>query len=460
MKLAPGPSSVWEKIKMLLSRRRDPIQFYEETFNRYGDTVYLKFGKLDFLMVRNPEGIEEVLQIDAKNYIKSVSYERFRLVFGNGLLISNGETWRKQRLLMASAFTSKSIERLHPLIIEECQEMMKNWKDDGKFDLAEEMNLITLQIISKSMLDQLTDEETKTIRQSVQEILRYLQTSYHHILMMILSIVPVKDKIAAAIKVESYLPFPKVKSFFRAIKNIDDLVHSIIEKRRKLNRNDNLLDQLIRATDDQGQGKMSNQQLRDEVVNILLAGHETTSNALAWTFHQILKYPEVYQKMKEEINQVVQGESPAYEDLSKLVYTQAVFKESMRLYPPFWRVSRRSLKDTKVNGYDVPAGTNVITAIYTIQRDERYWEHPLEFRPERFLITDPNQHRFTYLPFGGGPRICIGISLAMTEAITILASVLKNYDIEKDFDQDPTLLLSITMQPKEGCKVKLKKVQK
>ena len=459
MKLPPGPHSTWKKIKMLLSRRKDPIQFYHDTFQTYGDLVYLKFGKLRFLMLNDPDAIEEVLQTDAKNYVKSVSYERFRLVFGNGLLISTGEIWRKQRLLMASAFTTKSIERMHPLIMEETRAMMKSWKDSTKLDLAEEMNLVTLQIISKSMLDQLDEEETKIIRSSVQEILRYLQTSYHHILMMILSIVPVKDKIGSAIKLERFLPLPITRRFFKSIHLIDTLVHTIIEKRRHLNANENLLDQMIKATDGEGQGKMSNQQLRDEVVNILLAGHETTSNALSWTFHQILKYPEIHQKMKEEIQRVVKNDIATYEELNQLTYTQAVFKESMRLFPPFWRVSRMSIKDTKVKGYDIPAGTNVIAGIYTIQRDSRYWKDALEFKPERFMGKDPETHRFAYIPFGAGPRICIGVSLAMTEAITIIASVIKNYELTKDFKDDPTLLLSITMQPKEGCQVKVKKAQ-
>ncbi len=444
---------------MLLSRRKDPIQFYHETFQTYGDLAYLKFGKLRFLMLNDPDAIEEVLQSDAKNYIKSVSYERFRLVFGNGLLISKGDIWKRQRLLMAHAFTSKSIERMHPLMMEETRSMLKTWESASRLDLAEEMNLITLQIISKSMLDQLNEEETQIIRSSVQEILRYLQTSYHHILMMILTIVPVKDKIGSAIKLERLLPFPITRRFFKAINAIDTLVHSIIEKRRHLNANENLLDQLIKATDGESQVKMSNQQLRDEVVNILLAGHETTSNALSWTFHQILKNPEVHQKMKEEILRVVKGDIPSYEELNQLPYTQAVFKESMRLSPPFWRISRMSVKDTKIKGYDVPAGTNVIAAIYTIQRDSRYWKDALEFKPERFMEKDPEIHRFAYIPFGAGPRVCIGVSLAMTEAITILASVIKNYDLMKDFVDDPTLLLSITMQPKEGCRVKIKKAQ-
>jgi len=457
MNYAPGPKGFFKLIKTLFQRQLSPIQFYEDTFSKYGDIAYIKMGEYGFLMLNDADAIEQVLQTDAKLYTKSSGYERFRLIFGNGLLTSNGDIWIKQRRLMAGAFSSKSIERLHPLIVQESIVNLKSWEGKTSIDLADEMNGLTLQIISKTMLGDLTPEDSVIIKSSVKEILKYLQTSRHLWFQLFLLPFPIKNKVAAAIKIESKLPLSSTRSFFRAIKEIDTLVLRMIEERRHLNRNENLLDKLIKATDEEDHTQMSNTQLRDEVVNVLLAGHETTSNALTWTFHQLLKYPEIYAKVNEEIQNLVKGDSPTYEELPTLVYTQAVLQESMRLYPPFWRVSRQATVDTKVKGFDIPKGTNVITSIYTIQRKELHWEDALVFRPERFLNESNDRHKFAYIPFGAGPRICIGSHLAMNEAITILATCIKNYHFTKSFEGVPVPLLSMTMQPKDGCLVKIKR---
>ena len=457
MNYPPGPSSFWKIIKLLIKRQVDPIGFYESMFKEYGNLVYIKTGKHNFLLLNDAEAIEQVLQTEAKLYKKSTAYERFRLIFGNGLLTSEGEIWKKQRRMMAGAFTVKNIEKLYPLINQETEKMISRWKDGDELDLAEEMNGLTLQIISRTMLGELKDEEKKLLRTSVQEMLKYLQTSRHLWLQLFLLLFPIKDRIAFSIKLESKLPLKSTRTFFKSIDSINHLVHRLIETRRLQGLNENLLDLLIRMTDfDDGSG-MTNQQLRDEVVNVLIAGHETTSNALSWAFHQLLKYPEVMQKVKDEVRSTIQGDSPTYQEIEKLIYTKAVFQESMRLYPPFWRISRQAQENTKIGGFDVPAGTDVIAAIYTVQRSPKYWDKPLEFTPERFL-TENNHHKFSYIPFGAGPRVCIGIHLAMTEALAILASCLNKFDLVPAFTGDPTPLLSLTMQPKEGCTVKLKKV--
>jgi cytochrome P450 len=457
MNYAPGPKTLWDLLKTLIKRQIDPMKFYQDTFAQYGNVVYIRMGQYGYLMLNDADAIEQVLQTDAKIYIKSNAYERFRLIFGNGLLISSGEIWKKQRRLMAGAFSGKNIERLHPLIVNETLQMLDHWSNDSVIDLSEEMNALTLQIITKSMLGEIKDEEEVIIRSSVQNMLKYLQTSRHLWLQLILSLFPVKDKVALAIKIESRLPLKSTRSFFKSIEAIDQCVTKLIDERRELNRNENLLDMLIKMTDQEDQTTMTNQQLRDEVVNILIAGHETTSNALSWTFHQLLKYPHVHQKVLEEISQKVKGETPSYEELHSLTYTQAVFQESMRLFPPFWRISRKATEATQVKGFNIPAGTNVIASIFTVQHSSQYWSDPEEFRPERFLTESPTHHRFAYIPFGAGPRICIGQNLAMTEAMTILTICLKKMELIKAFNSDPTFLLSLTLQPKEGCKVQVKR---
>jgi cytochrome P450 len=460
MQLPPGPVSLLEFLNMLIQRKRHPIRLYEEVFRKYGDIVYFQLGPYKFAMLNDAEAIEQVLHSESKNYTKSTGYQRFKLIVGNGLLVSEGDVWKRQRRLLSWAFSSKHIERIFPTMVRETQEMLKRWKSKQEIDLAEEMNLVTLQVISKSLFGRNQMASSKDVRNSLQVMLKYLQTTRHLWIQLLLAPFPLKDKRSEALKIEASLPFKSTKSFFGSIKTIDKLVHSMIEERKKDRKSENFLDAMIEATDSEDQSQMTNQQLRDEVVNMLIAGHETTANALTWTWHQLIKNPKVFKRVRAEINSVVTGDTPKFDDLSKLPYTNAVFEESMRLYPPFWRISRRNINATKIKGYDIPEGTNIIASIYTLHRREKYWKNPTEFNPERFLNRNKSENRFTFIPFGAGPRACIGAQFATIEALTILAITIKNYDFEALYQGDPEYFMSLTLQPRDGCKVKLLKAKK
>lgn len=457
--LPPGPRSFWELIGMIIQRQRNPIKLYERIFAKYGDVVFFKLGSFRFVMLNDAKAIEQVLQTDAQNYSKSTSYDRFRVIFGNGLLVSEGEVWKKQRRLMAGSFSSKQIEKLHPIMVSETNSILNQWKPNEEIDLAKEMNLITLEIISVGLLGKRQENDSLVLRKALQDILEYLQSSRHLWLQLLIAPFPIKDKYKFAIKLERLLPLKSTKKFFSSIQKVNELVLALINDRRNQNLSDNFLDMMIRFSGNDEDSKMSDQQMRDEILNVLLAGHESTANALTWTWHELLKNPEVYKKIKEEVHQVLQGEAPTYAELEKLVYTRAVFEEAIRLYPPFWRVSRKSKIQTKIQQYDIPEITNVIVSLYTIQRSHKHWKNPESFRPERFLDNGEDHDKFAYIPFGAGPRICIGMNFAMVEALTILSLMIKKYDIEKAFDKDPTYLMSLTLQPKEGCMVRVKKVR-
>lgn len=455
MKLPPGPRRFSELIKMLLKRKKNPIELYEDVFRQYGDVTFFQLGSYRFAMLNDASAIEQVLQTEAKNFTKSTGYERFKLIVGNGLLVSEEEVWKKQRRLLAWAFSTKHIERIHNVMIQESLEMINRWKGLNKIDLAEEMNLVTLQVISVSLFGKSQIDSAEDIRQSLKDMLKYLQTTKHLWIQFALWPLPIKNKRELALKIEKNLPFPGSRRFFKAIDKMDQIVLKMISERKKNKESSNFLDALIEATDSEDQTQMNTQQLRDEVVNMLIAGHETTANALTWTWHQLLKYPDIYKKVHEEIHSVISGKAPTFSELQKLVYTKAVFEESMRLYPPFWRISRKNKEPTKINGFDIPAGTNIIASIYTIHRKAQHWPDPLSFNPERFL-GEKEHHRFSYIPFGGGPRVCIGSQFAIYEALTILAISVKNYQFEADFEGDPEYFMSLTLQPKNGCKVKIK----
>ncbi len=454
MNLPPGPRAMSELIKMLVQRRQHPIKLYESIFKKYGDIVYFKFGPYGFVMLNDAEATEQILLTDAKNYTKSTGYERFKLIVGNGLLVSEGDTWKKQRRLLTGVFSSKNIEKFYPIMVQESLKMMQRWKVNQEVDLAEEMNLVTLQIISFSLFGKDQFSDSKIVRSSLQEMLSYLQTTRHLWIQLLLSSFPIGNKRAKALAIEKSLPLKSTKKFFGAIQNIDKLVNGMIEERIQKGQKENLLDSLISVTDSTDQSQMNKEQLRDEVVNLLIAGHETTANALTWTWQQILRYPDVMKKVMEEVNSVISGETPSYEELTKLVYLKATFEESMRLFPPFWRISRRNMVPTKIKNFDIPQGTNVIASIYTLHRNPAYWEDPLSFRPERFINSESIKKN-AYIPFGAGPRSCIGAHFATLEALTILAICLKNTQMTLLSPEDPAYFMSLTLQPKEGCKVRI-----
>jgi cytochrome P450 len=457
--LPPGPRSFWELLSMIFMRQKNPIKLYETIFAKYGDVVFFKLASFRFVMLNDAQAIEQVLQTDAQNYTKSTSYDRFRFIFGNGLLVSEGDIWKKQRRLMGSSFSSKQVEKLHPVMVRETSSILNKWKIGEEIDLAKEMNHMTLEIISVGLFGKRQENDSLILRSALQDILNYLQSSRHLWLQLLIAPLPIKDKYKFAIKLETLLPLKSTKRFFASVNKVNELVLSLIEERRSKNLTENFLDMLIKISNGDEESKMSNQQMRDEVLNILLAGHESTANALTWAWHELLKSPEIYKKVKEEVHRVLAGETPTYEELEKLIYTKAVFEEAIRLYPPFWRVSRKNKIQTKIKQYDIPEITNVIVSIYTIQRSNKHWNEPIKFKPERFLHDGETHDKFAYIPFGAGPRICIGMNFAIVEALTILSTMVKKYDIEKAFEKDPTYLMSLTLQPKEGCMIRVKQAK-
>ncbi len=455
MNQPPGPRSFPDLLRMLFARKKNPIKLYEDIFREYGDIAFFQLGSYRFAMLNDADAIEQVLQTEAKNFTKSTGYERFKLIVGNGLLVSEEDVWRKQRRLMSWAFASKNIERIHHVMVQETQDLVARWQGKKDIDLAEEMNLITLQIISVSLFGKSQIHEANVIRESLQDMLKYLQTTKHLWIQFLLWPLPLKNKRELALKIEASLPFKDTRKFFKAIENVDRIVNAMIVERKNKKESTNFLDAMIESTDSEDNTQMTSQQLRDEVVNMLIAGHETTANALTWTWRQMINHPEVYARVKEEMGRVVAGNAPTFEELPHLVYTKAVLEESMRLYPPFWRISRKNYAATTIKGYDIPAGTNVIASIYTIQRSETHWPDALVFKPERFLGENKNHHRFAFIPFGGGPRACIGSQFAIFEALTIMTICMKNYDFEKKFSEPAEYFISLTLQPRDGCKVGL-----
>jgi cytochrome P450 len=456
MKLPPGPRNFIALMGLLRLRKKNPIKLYEEVFREFGDIVFFKLGPYKFAMLNEASAIEKVLQTESRNTTKSSGYKRFALIVGKGLLVSEGQLWKRQRRMMSWAFSQKNIEKIYPVIRKETDSLLHSWKKNSVIDLAEEMNRITLQIISLSLFGKSQLSESKEIRSSLQKILEYLQTTRHLWFQLALSPIPFINKRELALKLEKKTPEPRAKKFFNSIKEIQKIVDEMIQERKALNLEENFLDVMIKSTDSEDDSKMSPEQLRDEAVNMLIAGHETTANALTWTLHLLLTHPEILKRAKSEVESVCQESTPSFEETQMLPYLKAVFEESMRLYPPFWRISRMNEVDIDFGEYTIPKGTNIIASIYTIQRSSRYWENPLVFNPERFLGSEKPQ-KFSYLPFGGGPRVCIGQGFAMAEALCLLAGIIKNVGLTSLLKGEPEYFMSLTLQPKNGYKVQVNK---
>ena len=417
--------------------------------------MFFQAAGQNILMLNDPEAIKQVLVTEAKNTTKSIGYQRFRIIVGNGLLVSEGDFWLRQRRFLAWAFSQKNIDKIHPLLSEQTINYIKNWQNQDKINLSEELNLLTLQIISTSLLGINQEKSGKEIRECLGEMIKYLQTTRHIIINFFLLPVPKKWKDQLSLKIEMSLPFASTKRFKHSIKKMNDIVFNMIEERRRHNDNSNLLDALINARDDVDNSQMTDQQIKDETINMIIAGHETTANALTWTWIQILKHPQVYQKIKEEVKQHIHNDIPSMSEVTLLKYTKAVIEESIRLYPPFWRISRANTTPMKIKGYDIPKSTSIITSIYTVQRKESLWNDPLAFKPERFIEDRDKITPFSYFPFGGGPRVCIGANFSMIEAQTIIACMVKHFDFESLGNLDPEYIISLTLQPKGGCPVKV-----
>ncbi len=427
--------------RKILLMQKDAIEFFMSLFREHGDMVHFSLTGENFYALQDPIRIRYVLQENNSNYTKSIFYKELAKLVGNGLLTSEGAEWKKNRRIAQPSFKKSAVEAFSKLFFEETDAVVKEWKEKKQIDISKEMMRITFRIVGRALFGAKLDAEAKIIDQSLE-----------------IAMIEILDRIQSIIKVPFFLPTPQNLRLKKAIKQIDTVVHKIISGRiQSGERVSDLLDNLIHARDEEtGQG-LSEKQIRDEVVTFLLAGHETTSNALTWCFYLLSEHPEIKKTLIDEIrnNIPLKGEIP-FEVLDKLIYTSRVLQESMRLYPPAWVIERSAINDDIIDGVKIKSKSMVSICVYAIHRNPKYWENPEQFDPDRFLPeNEAKRHNFAYLPFGGGPRVCIGQNFAFTEAIMILATVFREYDPILSKDQVVEKEALITLRPKYGMKMNL-----
>ncbi len=443
MRIPPGPPQIKGIVKTLRFFNEvngDFLAYARAKMAVYGDFFQLDFGSERMYMVADPDAIYEMLVTKNAQFYKGKQYrDRQRGLarfLGNGLLTSDGEFWKRQRKLTAPALHARRIEAYAETMVSVTEQMIARWHDQETLDIDQEMMHATLQIVAKSLFN-VAMEGRDADRIGVA-----LTVIQHHMggFSLIPNWVPTSGKIRTN----------------RAVRDLDDIIYRLITERRRTNEDyGDLLSMLLLARDEDDKG-MSDEQVRDETVTLMLAGHETTANALNWTFKLLAENPEAEAKLHAELDAVLGGRAPTLADLKTLPYTEMVVKESLRLYPPAYSFGRMAIEDTTIAGYTVPANTDINVFTFVTQRDPRWWDEPERFIPERFSPeNEPNIRHYAYLPFGGGPRVCIGNSFAVMEANLMLATIAQQYQLRLTPGQVVELDPLITLRPRNGLQMRV-----
>jgi len=426
---------------------RDSTRTLTRWARDYGDIVFYRFMDFPIYVLFHPRHVEQVLLGKTGNFVKGITTRANPELFGNGLLTSDGDFWRRQRRLSNPAFHRESLARYAEITVEEATKLSEWWKTGETRNIHNDMMNVTLRIVLRSLFGTHLAEHMKIIEPALGAIMAS-STGFNSIAFFL------------------RIPTPTRKLHFLAVEKLNEVVYGLIARGREKLKNaeagaqtgggsKDLLTLLLTARDDDG-NSMSDQQLRDEVITLLLAGHETTALNLSWSWYLLAQHPEVERKLHAELDAVLGGRPPCASDLPKLQYTDKIIRETLRLYPPAWRIFRRTEEAFAVGEYILPAGSNIVLSQWVTQRDPRWFSEPERFLPERWSEEAAAKlPRFAYFPFGGGPRVCIGAGFAMMEATLLLATIAQRFRMHLTPNQRISPMPSITLRPRNGIRVKL-----
>ena len=394
---------------------RDPLRAIQRLHARWGDVVLTWLGSRRMYVLSHPDLVRDVLVTHNRNFIKSFALQRARVLLGEGLLTSEGDFHLRQRRLSQPAFHRDRVTALAGTMVRYAEDAADRWRAGMEVDATREMNRLTLAIVGMTLLGVDVEGEADEIGRALTDALGLFDRLHN-------PLAPLLDR----------LPVPGTLRMRRARERLDATIYrAIAERRASTDERDDLLGMLLAARDEEGDGGgMTDLQLRDELLTLFLAGHETTANALAWTWHLLARHPQAEARLHEELRTVLGGRAPTAADYGALPFTRAVLAESMRLHPPAWGIGREPLQDFAAGGYRVRAGSIVLVSPWILHHDPRWWGPDVtEFRPERWLAPDfeAGLPRFAYFPFGGGPRKCIGEGFAWMEGVLALATLARRW---------------------------------
>lgn len=419
---------------------RDQLTSLSDWARDYGDIYHCRFLIYHVYFVNHPDLIEQVLVTQNKKFIKGRALQANRELFGNGLLTSEGEVWQKQRRLIQPAFHRARIQGYGRTMVECTLRAMESFAPGQERDAHQDMMALTLDIAARTLFSVEIGSRGRHIE---------------HALTTLMQVVARPQRIMKPLRL---IAWQSERKYHAAIRELESVVYEIIRERRAAEaagapEGNDLLAMLLATRDEDGRG-MSDQQLRDEILTLLLAGHETTALALSWTWYLLSQNPDAERKLHEELHSVLGGREPGVEDLARLPFTERVIKESLRLYPPAYAILRMAREDAEIGGYKIPRGASVGVSPWVTHHDARFFPEPDRFLPERW--TEEFQRklpRFAYFPFGGGPRICVGAQFALMEAALLLATLAQRWRLRLVPGHPVELFPSITLRPKHGIRV-------
>lgn len=423
----------------------NPIVLFQHLADTYGRIAHYRLGWQHIVFINHPEFIRDILTGHPQEMIKERTQRRMKILLGEGLITSEGEFHMRQRRIAAPAFHRQRVAAYADIMVERATLRRERWHDGHIVDIGAEMMQLALEIVARTLFDTEVTADVLAINHEVNTVMDL----YNYLIALPMA--------------EAYLfaPLPGLTRFRRARSRLDAVVHRIIADHRCRGQSaegSDLLSMLMAARDEESGGAMSDEQLRDEIITIFLAGYETVANALTWTWLLLAQNPEPAQRFYDEVDRVLQGRAARFEDLPQLRYTEMVFAESMRLYPPAWAMGRQATAPISLGPYRFPAGTYFFFSQYITQRDAAYFPDPLRFDPERFTPeAKAARPRFTYFPFGGGNRQCIGESFAWMEGVLILATIAQQWRLSLLPDQLIDVQPKITLRPKYPIQMRVGK---
>jgi cytochrome P450 len=420
--------------------RKQPAEFLLNISRQYGDIAYFRIGQQHMYLLNRPDFVQEVLVTNHRNFMKSRMLQRAKVLLGEGLLTSEADFHLRQRRLVQPSFYKERLISYSAIMVECASLAADRWKTGETRDMAEEMMRVTLAIVGRTLFSKDVEKDATEIGQALTDVLGTFSTMilpFHRIIRL--------------------LPLPKLLRAKQARKFLDRTIYDMIAERRASGvDHGDLLSTLLLAVDEEGSGGMTDKQVRDEALTLFLAGHETTATALTWTWYLLSQHPELEKKMRDELQAVLGNRLATYDDLPNLRYTEMVFAESLRLYPPVWAIGRMVRNDTRIYNYEVPRQSICLMSPYVMHRNPRFYPDPEKFDPERFSPEARQQRpKFAYFPFGGGPRVCIGERFAWMEGVLLLATIAQRWKFALAPGQTIEPHPQVTLRTRNGVKMTL-----
>jgi len=426
-----------------LSEFNNDTLAYIEKLAKLGDTTFIKFGPFPGYLFNHPDDVRDILVTkNASMHKPNVTKQAVKDISGENLFSSDGDYWKTQRKLIAPAFHTQRIREYADIMVDYALAMVNRWQADSVYDMYHEMTDVTMNIVVKTLFDVDITTDTSELGSAMNTVFQIAD-----------------NRIKRVIQIPIWIPTAENRELTRVISIIKSRLNRIIQERRESGEDrGDLLSMLLMAQDEETGLGMTDEQVYHEVIALFAAGHETTANTITWTLLLLAQNPEILQNLREEIDTVLGNRRATMDDLRHLPYTEMVIKESMRLYPTAWGITRQTIEPVEVGGHQLKKNALVMVAPWTLHRDERWWDNPEEFRPERFSPeNEANIVKYSYIPFGGGPRVCIGNAFAMMEAQLVLATILQHRELQlvSDLPVQPDRVF--TLRPKGGLQMRVTK---